>query len=156
MICGHCRNRDVDVPHVRACSAARVEVEQSQVNPAHCLSSRVLSADMLKSFGIEAGRYAIYDSEGVLQFYRLDMPSEGRWAGYAFLSQQVSDNFFPVRAVETRKYVLVKIAISPQNAMLRYGKQLGICGHCGRTLTNEDSRKIGIGPVCAQKIGAAA
>ena len=29
----------------------------------------------------------------------------------------------------------------------------GSCGHCGRTLTNEESRARGIGPICAGKMG---
>jgi uncharacterized protein DUF6011 len=35
--------------------------------------------------------------------------------------------------------------------MVRYGQELGECGHCGRTLTDEASRAAGIGPVCASK-----
>lgn len=36
-------------------------------------------------------------------------------------------------------------------AMLRFGRELGTCGHCGRDLTNEESRAAGIGPVCRTK-----
>jgi len=32
-----------------------------------------------------------------------------------------------------------------------YGQELGHCGRCGRTLTNEASRHLGIGPECATK-----
>lgn len=32
-----------------------------------------------------------------------------------------------------------------------YGQELGHCGRCGRTLTNEASRYLGIGPECATK-----
>lgn len=33
----------------------------------------------------------------------------------------------------------------------RFGQITGTCGHCGRTLTDEDSIAAGIGPVCAGK-----
>lgn len=46
-----------------------------------------------------------------------------------------------------------KIAADPKSAMLRYGQELGECGHCGRTLTNDESRAAGIGPVCARRKG---
>lgn len=33
----------------------------------------------------------------------------------------------------------------------RFGQVTGTCGHCGRTLTDEDSIAAGIGPICASK-----
>lgn len=36
-------------------------------------------------------------------------------------------------------------------AMQAYGQKMGYCGDCGRHLTDEISRKLGIGPVCAAK-----
>ena len=35
----------------------------------------------------------------------------------------------------------------------RYGREIGRCGVCHRTLTNEESRMAGIGPVCREKSG---
>ena len=43
------------------------------------------------------------------------------------------------------------IAAGAEDAMRRYGREIGECGHCGRTLTNDASRAAGIGPVCAVK-----
>lgn len=34
-----------------------------------------------------------------------------------------------------------------------FGQVYGFCGVCGRTLTNEESKKRGIGPVCLEKAG---
>lgn len=98
------------------------------------------------------GRYAV-KMEGVLKFYRVDRPTEGRWAGYTFVKVQASDDMFPVRVRANRDAVLAEIAKDPQSAMLRYGREIGSCGHCGRTLTNEESRARGIGPICASKMG---
>lgn len=101
---------------------------------------------------VPEGRYAI-EEEGVVKFYRLSRPTEGRWAGYTFLSVQASDDLYPIRNATTREAILLKIAQDPQAAMLRYGTEIGSCGHCGRTLTNEESREYGIGPVCRAKMG---
>lgn len=104
------------------------------------------------SVDVPAGRYAVETEEGHLAFYKVDRPTEGRWAGYTFVKLQVSDDEqrLPSRAAE--QGVLRKIAEDPQAAMLRYGREIGSCGHCGRTLTNEESREAGIGPVCRAKM----
>jgi hypothetical protein len=87
-----------------------------------------------------------------VKFYRVDRPTEGRWAGRTFVKVQASDDLHPVRGTAARA-VLEAIAVDPKAAMLRYGLELGHCGKCGRTLTDEDSRAAGIGPVCASKLG---
>jgi hypothetical protein len=38
-------------------------------------------------------------------------------------------------------------------AIVTYGVELGVCGRCGRHLTDEDSRAAGIGPDCASRLG---
>jgi len=98
---------------------------------------------------VPAGRYAITGEDGVLRFYVVDRPTEGRWAGYVFVSVQASDELHRVRDRAAREAILATIAIDPRDASIRYGKELGQCGVCGRTLTNEESRAAGIGPVCA-------
>lgn len=45
------------------------------------------------------------------------------------------------------------MATGAKQAMLRFGQEIGSCGHCGRTLTNKASRDRGIGPVCAAHKG---
>jgi hypothetical protein len=49
--------------------------------------------------------------------------------------------------------VLQRILFDPKSAAIRYGQEIGVCADCGRQLTNEESRKAGIGPVCAHKWG---
>lgn len=41
--------------------------------------------------------------------------------------------------------------VDQAEAMALYGRELKHCGLCGRTLTNDASRAIGIGPECAAK-----
>lgn len=100
---------------------------------------------------VEAGRYAVEDN-GTLKFYQVDRPTEGKWAGYTFVKVQASDDTYPVKG-HGRRRVLELIAKDPKAAMIRYGKEIGSCGKCGRTLTDEESRRMGIGPICAQKMG---
>ena len=53
---------------------------------------------------------------------------------------------------KARQAVLDGIA-ADADALARFGQELGICGNCGRDLTDEESRALGIGPVCRQNLG---
>lgn len=101
---------------------------------------------------LPAGRYAV-ERDGGLRFFRVDRPTEGRWAGHTFVKAQAGDDLCPLRDLQSRDMVLREIAWNAPEAMLRYGREIGACGHCGRTLTNDESRARGIGPVCAGKMG---
>lgn len=99
---------------------------------------------------IPKGRYAVETDEGHLAFYQVRV-REGKMAVYL----QTSDELRKLPG-GTALAVLCKIeAAGIEEAMTRYGKELRICGApmCGRTLTNEESRERGIGPVCATKMG---
>lgn len=98
---------------------------------------------------VPAGRYAVENDEGHLAFYVIDRPTEGRWAGHTFVKVQASDELHKL-PIPAAKGVLAKIAKDPKAASIRYGRELGQCGVCGRTLTDEASRAAGIGPICAQ------
>jgi cell pole-organizing protein PopZ len=103
---------------------------------------------------VPAGRYAVTGEDGATKFYRVDRPTEGKWAGYVFVKVQAGDELHPLRGKAAKNAVLAKIvADGVQEAMLRYGREIGECGHCGRTLTNEESRELGIGPICRSKMG---
>lgn len=93
------------------------------------------------------GRYAV-EEDGVLKFFKV---KNGRKPGFVFLDIQASDDWFPIRVVTRRAAILATIAQDPQAAMIRYGHELGVCGRCGRTLTDDASRAAGIGPICAGK-----
>jgi len=103
-----------------------------------------------KALDVPAGRYAVATEAGPLGFYRVSRPTEGRWAGRTFVTVQASDDEHPVRGLAATA-VLGKIAADPEGASTTYGRELGVCGVCGRTLTDEASRAAGIGPVCAAK-----
>jgi hypothetical protein len=100
---------------------------------------------------VAPGRYALL-RDGVVKFYRVtEGKAGGRWAGRTFISAQASDDTFPIRNPQQRAEILAEIAKDPEAALCLYGRELGVCGDCGRTLTDETSREIGRGPVCRAK-----
>lgn len=106
------------------------------------------------------GRYAVLADAGLPEhtnetiFLKVDCPTEGKWAGYVFVKMQVSDEMHNVRSRDLRTaYVNAIIRQGAKECMLRYGREIGHCGHCGRTLTNDESRELGIGPICRGKMG---
>lgn len=92
------------------------------------------------------GYYAVNADAGHLAFYRIEVSDKGFYTVYLQTSDELIRLPWP-----TAKGVLTKIEQDPKAAAIRYGKELGICGVCHRTLTNEESRARGIGPVCASK-----
>jgi Family of unknown function (DUF6011) len=93
------------------------------------------------------GRYAV-EHEGTLKFFRV---KNGNRPGFVFLDVQASDDWHAIRNVTRIREIVALIAVDAQAAMIRYGHELGECGRCGRTLTDEASRAAGIGPICASK-----
>lgn len=93
------------------------------------------------------GRYAV-EHEGVLKFFKV---KNGGRPGFVFLDVQASDDWHAIRNVTRIREIVALIAADPHAAMVRYGHELGECGRCGRTLTDEASRAAGIGPICASK-----
>lgn len=101
---------------------------------------------------IPVGRYAV-EINDTLAFVKVDRPEEGRWAGYTFITRQLSDEFVRVPRQQAAGIMDAIRAAGVKESMIRYGQELGVCGDCGRTLTNEESREAGIGPVCRSKNG---
>lgn len=100
------------------------------------------------------GHYALRNEDGVVKFYKVENGKEGtRWAGYTFLKAQASDDLWPIKNRDERERILGVITADAKAAMLLYGTQIGRCGHCNRTLTDEQSRADGIGPVCKANLG---
>jgi hypothetical protein len=57
------------------------------------------------------------------------------------------------RLTDDVKAVLLEAAADPLTAAVRYGKETGSCSCCGRELTNKESIRLGIGPICREKFG---
>jgi hypothetical protein len=101
---------------------------------------------------VPAGRYCL-DLDGRTVFVKVDRPTEGRWAGYTFVRPQRSDFFGDRFDRQTQAKVLATIAQDVTAHLIRYGVELGECGNCGRTLTDETSRAVGVGPDCRKRLG---
>jgi len=111
-------------------------------------NARALAGD------IPAGRYAIRNGEGEVEFYKIDKPTEGKWANYVFLKIMASDTEYPIKSAARQMSVYKAILeVTPAAASRAYGVEIGHCGVCGRTLTDNESIAAGIGPVCAAKLG---
>lgn len=100
---------------------------------------------------VPAGRYAL-EADGVTKFYVVDAPDSGFWKGKVFLSVLASDEKHGIKNPATKVAILAKIAKDVKGAMQLFGQKIGKCGACGRTLTDEESRAFGIGPVCRGRL----
>ncbi len=97
---------------------------------------------------VAPGRYAV-EEDGTLKFFHLRYGKAGtRWAGYTFLDIQASSDHYPVKDRVRKARILALIAEDTEMAARRYGIEIGVCGRCGRVLTNEESRAYGMGLIC--------
>lgn len=100
---------------------------------------------------VPAGYYAIKSLTGNndLDFFEVDRPVGGRWDGRTFVKRIIGgQNPIPIRG---RLAIPVLQAITdagPAEAGILFGQTLGQCYKCGRHLTDEVSRELGIGPTC--------
>ena len=110
---------------------------------------------------IPSGRYFV---DGT--FLKVDRPDNGRWAGFIFVKviRNISGSFEDVRRVailnpesasgrvdESHRLAVEALASDPKAAAVAFGMKTGSCCICGRTLTDPESVKAGIGPICAAK-----
>ena len=119
----------------------------------NCIRAEILrTQDADNQVMVADGRYAIVIADK-LRFFRVNTPTEGRWAKFTFVNEIFGGgNNVSIRNKALRQAVLTGIA-NDVDALARFGQELGICGNCGRDLTDEESRRLGIGPVCRQNLG---
>lgn len=165
MRCGHCKDDHQTVAQVRLCAARNgirpadnqeaVRTRPATSRDRHHDERRSLIAEVRAvSATIEEGHYAVPGEDGKLRFYVVQKGKPGtQWAGRTFLKVQASDELHKIQGLKTELAIYRKIAANPQEAMLAYGREIGRCGHCNRTLTDANSRERGIGPVCARNLG---
>lgn len=168
MKCGNCRGDHPAVADVRACyehAGKRTVTDDHKVPNPNYSPPKVPPSSQEEVGGytgvqqrlaslaaqVPAGRFAVKLEDGKLHFFKVDKPDEGRWAGYCFIKEQASDELYPVKNVQRRVEILSAIAQDVGGALQTYGREIGKCGRCGRTLTNEESRAYGIGPECRNK-----
>lgn len=105
---------------------------------------------------VPAGHYATTSATGNndLDFFRVDIPEEGRWKGYQFVKRVIGGR--PSVAVRggTARAALESIIKEGIDACgLRYAQEIGRCRFCNRHLTDDESRQRGCGPDCAAARG---
>lgn len=115
--------------------------------------------DGLDLSALRGGYYAA-TFDGITKFFKVDVVEDGKWGGWVFVKIQASDELHrqgsqkPGQAYRgASEDYLRAIVADEQAASTLYGREIGRCGICGRTLTDEDSRARGIGPICAEKMG---
>lgn len=103
---------------------------------------------------VPAGYYAIpcADGHNDLSFYRVDRPTKGRWVGYTFVKEVIGGQGAHRVARGDVKGILARI-LDDTEAGPRYGQEIGRCYVCNRLLTDEESRRLGIGPDCRKRQG---
>lgn len=120
----------------------------------------------LSSLPYGSYRFAISDGQK-LRFLRVDLippvDSEGSprpYGGNVYVREQTGAGFAGERLgrqlvghtyVGKGAELLRAILVDPEDAARRYGLELGECSVCGATLTNPESRELGIGPVCRKR-----
>lgn len=148
---GEMVNRHLTKPLTKAGASKLIELLKSL--PIKAAPSD--AADLPDAEEVPAGCYALDSTEGAANstvFYKVDRPDTGRWAGRVFVKRlEGGDREIPV-PVHQRAGVLARIAeVGALEASQAYGRLIGECGVCRRSLTNDESRAAGIGPVCAAK-----
>ena len=120
---------------------------------------RELAAKLVEVGGRHGARFAVDTEKGAenkIAFWWI-VRHEGADGKVKYFLRQVIGGQDPVR-VRMSPAAMVGVArkieaAGPLEAMLRYGKELGHCGHCNRELTNDVSRELGIGPRCRKGKG---
>lgn len=103
---------------------------------------------------VPQGRYAIPNpnpetqSVNDLAFYFVWVGDRGGWAVY----QKAGPEEFKIENRAMAANIIRTISLDPLAATQTYGRELGYCGMCGRELTNQESRSIGIGPICRGRL----
>jgi hypothetical protein len=71
-----------------------------------------------------------------------------------YLGKVVNGKFFGAYGcTDTQKQQIIAVAADPAAAATAYGLRTGECSCCGRELTNTESRRLGIGPICRERYG---
>ena len=143
-------------------NCVRSEVVRAERETEQLIAQLETGKEPLNLSKVLTGHYAVINDEGEPTFYHIDNIDEKRskWFGWVFVkqvigggndirigSQRPNQNY-----VGQREEHLKKILENPLEATKLYGREIGECGICGKTLTSE-WREVGIGPVCAEKVG---
>ena len=100
---------------------------------------------------IAQGYYATASATGNndLDFWFVRVPEDGRWQGFRFVKRYIGGQGpQDIRKPEQMAALHAILEAGPDAAGMLFAQELGRCRKCGRDLTDETSRELGIGPVC--------
>jgi hypothetical protein len=109
---------------------------------------------------LPSGKYAVLNANNDASFYDVSniKDEKSKWNGWIFANIMSSDNKLRIGTQRpgqkyqgTHEDALVKIMQDPLSATMLYGRMIGVCGICGRTLTDPESIEQGIGPICIKQ-----
>lgn len=152
--------RDVTMPDTKALSRADASRFINSLlampkAPVAADATLVKAVEGLNLSHVPSGRYAASDDNGVTRFFKIDNVEDGKWAKWVFVKIMASATEYRQGAQKPNQvyngkslHALTEIATDPKAASIRYGQELGVCGVCGRTLTDPASISKGIGPIC--------
>lgn len=148
MICGHCKQQDSTIDHVRSCSGAFPATYNSAgaqllQSVTQRLPVLIPSDEPKPSTSFEPVEEGIYELDGAVYRVKWNKSHTRRYA------EQMTG--------KTGRWVYAKGVIAqlrPEHKVSldrakEYGQTTGICMMCGRLLTNPTSVAEGIGPICA-------
>ena len=142
----------MSLPAVSVQSAvARMRAAQEAKDAEEAAAKRARYAAW-RSIPVFTGARAYYALEmgGTVHFFKVSRPKTGKHAGKTFVEERAGDAFHKMAWGRTGD-VLDAIAAAPAEAGALYGREIGQCGRCHRTLTDTASRAAGIGPECIKK-----
>lgn len=144
--CGNCKSLHKSVVDVKACYVGARQASLP-ANP------QPVQREGWPS--VPEGRYALESEDGV-KFYKVDKPTEGRWAGYIFVKLLVGSPGdwaeYPQRAAKQEIMAAIEKIGARESAAL-FGFKARHCGRCMSPLSTPQSRAAGYGEVCAEKVG---
>ena len=132
----------------------RLEKKEAEVGRSLTMKNPIFRAGVVgDTHGIRltmAGPNARPENRGCL-YVTEDAPYEDR----AYLGKIMPDGGFkPSRdATDLQRQAVDLVADDPWKAAIEYGRAMGRCSMCGRTLTADKSIEDGIGPVCKKNWG---
>jgi len=143
-----------------------VRAEASRQAAADRVAAPTVDVSKVVEAFARARRNAANDGEGVKwlklhldTFVFSDAPANGQWPAAVFvkegstkLGRIVNGKFLRSFACDDATQArIVAAAQDPEAAALAYGLRTSSCSCCGRELTNEVSRRLGIGPICRER-----
>ena len=132
------RNKVVDAPSLTRKQASDV-IERLLDIP------KPVAAKPTVDPSLEANTFHAVDGE----FYRV---VANQWSGALYAQKW---NAFARRFGKAPRaiFLLSAATLATQEQAAQFGQQFGVCGICGRTLTDPPSVARGIGPVCLKRLG---